>query len=191
MASSSKKKTSGGLKTAAEVAQERIDLIPKEIEPEIKYLPISDFRGLGFLQEINRQILHPCGLALVVTEDKIVGILDQTFDPEGVVFETVSPQKAWQVETLIKDGCKQRTPLLKFGIQPAYPKLTKDDIKVGVILRAKNPKYIKDRGLNDRVILHIEGNRVQYNSYEVPIGTQYPTIKIDAMLGWAKFIVEE
>jgi len=201
---SKRKTTTKKLKSAAEIASEKTeqmpskiagaDLVPKteeEITAPIKYMPIETFRSLGFLQEINRQILHPCGLALVVADDKIIGILDKTDDPEGIIFETVSAQKAWQVETLIKDGSKQRRNILKYDIQPAYPKLTKADIKPGKIFRAKNPKYCTGLGLNDRVVLSVQGNKVQYNSYEVPIGTTYPTIKMDAFLGWAKFEVTE
>jgi len=203
VASSSKKKP-GGLKTASEIANEKVEqmpseiagavLVPKdevEIAAPVKYMPLETFRSLGFLQEINRTILHPCGLALVVTEDKIVGILDRTDDPEGIIFENVSAQKAWQVETLIKDGSKQRRAILKYDIQPAYPKLTKVDIKPGKIFRAKNPKYCDGLGLNDRVVLSVQGNKVQYNSYEVPVGTTYPTIKMEQFLGWAKFEVTE
>lgn len=33
---------------------------------EIKYMDIAEFRKVGFLQEVNRKVLHPCGLALEV-----------------------------------------------------------------------------------------------------------------------------
>lgn len=34
---------------------------------EIKHMPITEFRDLGLVAEINRQFLHPLGLALEVT----------------------------------------------------------------------------------------------------------------------------
>lgn len=32
----------------------------------IEYISIEEFREQGFLQEVNRKVLHPCGLALEV-----------------------------------------------------------------------------------------------------------------------------
>lgn len=57
---------------------------------EIKRMDPAEFRELGFLQEVNRQFLHPLGLALevVVEEDGSVamgGIWDFRDDPEGIV----------------------------------------------------------------------------------------------------------
>lgn len=54
-------------------------------------MDIKDFRELGFLQELNRQYLHPLGLALevVVNEDgteQLGGIQDFRNDPEGLQF---------------------------------------------------------------------------------------------------------
>lgn len=40
---------------------------------DIKHIPVKDFRALGYLQEVNRRVLHPVGLALEVT----------TVNPEG------------------------------------------------------------------------------------------------------------
>lgn len=57
----------------------------------IKYMPISEFRELGFLQEVNRLVLHPAGLALEITVDDfgneyISGVWDYRDDPEGIVY---------------------------------------------------------------------------------------------------------
>lgn len=56
-----------------------------------KHMSVADFRAEGFLQEVNRQFLHPLGLALevVVHEDgteALGGIWDCREDPEGVLF---------------------------------------------------------------------------------------------------------
>lgn len=46
----------------------------------------AEFRDLGFLQEVNRLVLHPCGLALAVEPDGTLSVLDDHADPEGFVF---------------------------------------------------------------------------------------------------------
>ena len=58
-----------------------------------KLMNIKDFRELGLLQEINRQLLHPLGLALEVKidvktgEESLSGIRDcRDDDDEGVYF---------------------------------------------------------------------------------------------------------
>jgi molecular chaperone GrpE len=57
----------------------------------MKYIDISEFRELGYLQELNRRFLHPLGLALSVSvEDgieKIVGIWDGREDAEGIYYD--------------------------------------------------------------------------------------------------------
>jgi hypothetical protein len=37
--------------------------------PVVKKMPVAEFRRLGLLQELNRQFLHPLGLALEVVVD--------------------------------------------------------------------------------------------------------------------------
>lgn len=54
-------------------------------------ISIEEFRRLGFLQEVNRQFLHPLGLALEVERDedgteRLGGVWDYRHDPEGIVF---------------------------------------------------------------------------------------------------------
>lgn len=58
---------------------------------EIKRMDIKEFRELGFLQEVNRLVLHPCGLALevVIHEDgteELGGVWDYREDPEGICY---------------------------------------------------------------------------------------------------------
>lgn len=57
----------------------------------IKRIDIKEFREMGFLQEVNRQFLHPLGLALEVDVDaegneQLGGVWDYRDDPEGIVF---------------------------------------------------------------------------------------------------------
>jgi hypothetical protein len=62
----------------------------------VKLLPIKEFQRIGFLQEVNRLVLHPAGLALAVTLPFDVAGQPSTFgsfrvwdyrdDPEGMLF---------------------------------------------------------------------------------------------------------
>lgn len=71
-----------------------------------RYMPIAEFQSLGFLQEVNRLVLHPAGLALEITIDParpddahISGVWDYRDDPEGVAFvvDTIDTGKIEQV----------------------------------------------------------------------------------------------
>ena len=62
------------------------------MKDKIKRIDIKEFREFGFLQELNRQFLHPMGLALEVVKDDngnevLGGIWDYRDDPEGIVFD--------------------------------------------------------------------------------------------------------
>ena len=57
----------------------------------INKIDIKEFREMGLLQEINRQFLHPLGLALEVQIDEggnetFGGIWDYRDDPEGILY---------------------------------------------------------------------------------------------------------
>lgn len=59
---------------------------------EIKHIDIKEFRELGFLQELNRQFLHPLGMALSIEIDEegnesLGGIWDYRDDPEGMLYD--------------------------------------------------------------------------------------------------------
>jgi len=54
-------------------------------------MSIAEFRRLGYVQEINRLLLHPCGLALEVSvaedgTETLGGIWDYREDPEGIYY---------------------------------------------------------------------------------------------------------
>lgn len=58
---------------------------------DVKHIDIKEFREEGFLQEVNRLVLHPAGLALEVTVEEdgsehISGVWDYRDDPEGMMF---------------------------------------------------------------------------------------------------------
>lgn len=63
-----------------------------------KLMPIEEFRKLGILHEVNRQFLHPLGLALEVVVDddgneKLSGIWDSRDDAEGIAFAKIDKEK--------------------------------------------------------------------------------------------------
>jgi len=68
--------------------------------------------------------------------------------------------------------------------------LTKEDLKVGGVYRAKRYREFPFGGSNDRNILWMDEYEVQYNSDSVKIGRRYPKISIGAFLRWAKEKVE-
>lgn len=77
----------------------------------IKYIPISEFREKGYLQEVNRRFFHPIGTALEISifkwyegflyhivsafkmlipgtnKEEITGVWDYRKDPEGMYFD--------------------------------------------------------------------------------------------------------
>lgn len=61
-------------------------------ERGIKKMDVAEFRAFGWVQEINRLMLHPAGLALQVTiaedgSETLSGVWDYRHDPEGVFYE--------------------------------------------------------------------------------------------------------
>lgn len=64
----------------------------------IKYMDIKEFREKRYLQELNRNFLHPLGLALEIKIDKdgnenIGGIWDYRNDQEGIYYGLSSSNK--------------------------------------------------------------------------------------------------
>ncbi len=92
-----------------------------------KYLPLDEFVSSGLLQEINRRLLHPMGLALEVTAEadgkicSISGIWDIRDDPEGIAFGDggPDPEKARNVNLMFESKIEARVKNLGYHIQPA------------------------------------------------------------------------
>jgi hypothetical protein len=61
--------------------------------------------------------------------------------------------------------------------------LTKEDLEVGGLYRGKGYSPARD---NDRVIIYMDGIRVQYDSYAVANGRHYPMTTVEKFLKWAK-----
>ena len=68
--------------------------------------------------------------------------------------------------------------------------LTKEDLKVGGVYRAKRYREWFHHN-NDRIILWMRSTTLQYNSDTVKIGRNYPRIDIEKFLRWAKEKVEK
>lgn len=93
---------------------------------DLKYMSIEEFRRLGYLQEVNRQLLHPLGLALEVRvlEDgsmQLSGVWDCREDPEGVIYGDVGiprPEKAAFVADELERRSDRRAAALGYVIQP-------------------------------------------------------------------------
>ncbi len=70
-------------------------------EKAVKKMTLKEFRELGLLQEINRNMLHPRGLALSLAYDdsgdlSFDAILDFRDDPEGCVYADLTSDKAYK-----------------------------------------------------------------------------------------------
>jgi len=92
---------------------------------DIKTIDPQEFRETGFLQEVNRQFMHPLGLAFSVIVDNETGqetlgpIWDYRDDPEGIRYgDDVDSSKAANVRALWVS--KEESRLNRWGwmIQP-------------------------------------------------------------------------
>jgi len=98
-----------------------------------KIMSIEDFVELGYLQELNRQFLHPLGLALQVYVDAngryrfTEGVVDCRDNLEGMYFDYKGSDKK-RIDTAttkakyVRRELEKRTPVrvdkLGFGIEP-------------------------------------------------------------------------
>lgn len=118
---------------------------PAEVRSDISVMEVEEFMKVGLLQELNRQFLHPRGLAMEVREDEgpnggkfysFGRIWDYRSDPEGVVFgEGVldTPEarsKAERVQRMFWDKRDVRIKSLGWPVQP-IPGLDEPDEKEG------------------------------------------------------------
>ncbi len=92
---------------------------------DIKRIDPKEFQEFGYLQEVNRQFLHPLGLALEVIideDDKISfgGIWDLRDDPLGILFAQgqLSQEKADRVSSALKKKGQARRKQFGDVIQP-------------------------------------------------------------------------
>lgn len=110
--------------------------VPVEKPKEIMRINVAQFREFGFLQELNRQYLHPLGMALEVCilgdgKEIFGGIWDYRDDPEGIIFGpgVIDPEKATRVKAFAEKRHAERREALGFVVQPADPPGTRRTIK--------------------------------------------------------------
>lgn len=97
----------------------------------MKYMPVQEFLDFGYLHELNRQFLHPLGLALDVIEEEdgslhLNGIQDFRDQVGGYTFaeKTLDPAKVSRVADEIVNRASQRRTTHGYWIQPvSYEKL--------------------------------------------------------------------
>ncbi len=88
------------------------------------YLDWEVARGLGVLQEINRLLLHPRGLALQIDvqedgETAVCKIWDSREDPEGIHYEEVDlVTGASQFQQILDNKSEDRMAALGYIVQP-------------------------------------------------------------------------
>lgn len=93
---------------------------------DIKRIGPKEFQDVGYLQEVNRQFLHPLGMALeVIVDDEtgevsLGGIWDYRDDPEGMGFVvgTIDQAKATRVQARWHEKEQIRIKQLCYVIQP-------------------------------------------------------------------------
>jgi len=104
-----------------------------QLDTYIKKMDINEFVEKGYLQELNRQFLHPLGLALEIETDhktnttRISGIWDCRSEQDGIIFDYQNASsdrierakfKKDYVENEMKNRLKVRKELLGFEIEP-------------------------------------------------------------------------
>lgn len=94
---------------------------------EVKYMDIKEFREKGFLQEANRLLFHPLGLALEIVRDDdgnehLGGIWDYRDDPEGMLFGDLTKdsnkEKADHIMKLAQEKGEYRVQQFGWNVQP-------------------------------------------------------------------------
>lgn len=116
---------------------------------KIKRMSVKEFRTRGFLQEVNRQFLHPLGLALETikeTEDEesFGEVWDYIDDPEGMFFGDVSSpdmiERAEEIEKLKNEKAEVRIEKYGFSIQPLGHSFVGEEIGEAIERREVNEK---------------------------------------------------
>jgi hypothetical protein len=105
-----------------------------EVKSVLKYMSPKEFQEQGYLQEVNRQFLHPLGLALSVNPAKGRGrgvfgpIWDCRDDPEGIYFEgTDLSEKAKMVRKEVAKRTGPRVKALGYWMQRAISETLQND----------------------------------------------------------------
>lgn len=91
----------------------------------IKRIDPKEFAEFGYLQEVNRQFLHPLGMALEIMIDNdgnysFAGVWDLRNEPDGMAFaeNTIEKDKIDRVKSEWDKKSKKRLENLSYVIQP-------------------------------------------------------------------------
>lgn len=93
----------------------------------VKYIDLKEFREQGYLQEVNRQFLHPLGLALEIRVDDegnetLGGIWDYRDDADGMAFVDLTSEdhksRYQNVQNQLADKALARKEKYGWEIQP-------------------------------------------------------------------------
>lgn len=94
------------------------------LQPGKDRMSIAEFRELGYLQEVNRRLLHPLGLALeaslVDDAEVIYSVWDCRDDPQGIIFgeNTATGVRAERFDREWAERIDDRRNALGWMIQP-------------------------------------------------------------------------
>ena len=88
----------------------------------MKLLNTKEARELGIIHELNRQFLHPLGLALFVIEDdegnvSIGDIIDGREDQDGYIFTKLDKEKMKTFSKLWTQRTEARQKRIGFTVQ--------------------------------------------------------------------------
>lgn len=93
----------------------------------IKRMDIAEFVSEGYLHELNRQFLHPHGLALEVVTNatgrpvSLGGVWDYREDPGGIIYDGENlpdPEKVSRIAQLERMRKSERLVRVGFWVQP-------------------------------------------------------------------------
>jgi hypothetical protein len=91
---------------------------------ELKRMTVAEFRASGLLQEVNRRLLHPLGLALESTTNEdgtesIHGLWDHRDDPEGIRYVGITmADRAAAFDARWNERLGARVNALGYMVQP-------------------------------------------------------------------------
>jgi len=80
-----------------------------------RYMPLTELKDKGYIQEVNRMFFHPLGLSLTITSKGCVWgltVVDYTDDLEGVCFPStmVDSEDFKGKVQYVRDELKKRVP---------------------------------------------------------------------------------
>lgn len=86
-------------------------------------MSVREFRKKGYLQELNRQFLHPLGLAIEVRVEQdgtetFGGLWDYRSDSEGICYDTIDEEKAAYIIEQQEERAIARQEALGYVVQP-------------------------------------------------------------------------